>query len=128
VTSKHYFKEILDRHQVQNADRVVQPSPQVAGWSKKLGLELRTAPRNSGGSLLPEKKEVPASQEGRSGLVPQVICEQAIDWLFDFRGCRRGFLEQVQQRKLSSFRVSLWIELNVMSKRKFPTAQENSEV
>jgi len=28
------FKEILERHQVANADRFISPSPQVGGWTK----------------------------------------------------------------------------------------------
>jgi len=28
------FKEILERHEVENADRFIQPDPNIGGWNK----------------------------------------------------------------------------------------------
>jgi hypothetical protein len=39
------FKEILDQHQVINADRYIPPSPQVGGWSKFIKNSITNQPR-----------------------------------------------------------------------------------
>jgi hypothetical protein len=39
------FKEILDQHQVINADRYIPPSPQVGGWSKFIKNNITNQPR-----------------------------------------------------------------------------------
>jgi hypothetical protein len=35
------FKEILQRHEVQNLERIIQPDPQVGGWNKFIKTEIR---------------------------------------------------------------------------------------
>jgi hypothetical protein len=39
------FKEILDQHQVINADRYIPPSPQVGGWNKFIKNNITNQPR-----------------------------------------------------------------------------------
>jgi hypothetical protein len=34
------FKEILEQHQIANADRFIPPSPQVGGWTKFIKLNI----------------------------------------------------------------------------------------
>jgi hypothetical protein len=66
------FKEILERHQVENAERFVQPNPQVGGWNKFIKTEITNnkPQRNKrAASYCPEKKEVQQSKKcGRGWL------------------------------------------------------------
>jgi hypothetical protein len=39
------FKEILDQHQVINADRYIPSSPQVGGWNKFIKNNITNQPR-----------------------------------------------------------------------------------
>jgi hypothetical protein len=39
------FKEILDQHQVLNADRYIPSSPQVGGWNKFIKNNITNQPR-----------------------------------------------------------------------------------
>ncbi len=62
------FKEILERHEVENAERYVQPNPQVGGWNKFIKTEITSQkPQRSkrAASHCPEKKEV--QQQKKSG-------------------------------------------------------------
>jgi hypothetical protein len=64
------FKEILERHKVENPDRFVQPDPQVGGWSKFIKSEItcRKNPRNKRAeSYCPEKKEPQQPKKGGRG-------------------------------------------------------------
>ena len=64
------FKEILERHQVENAERFVQPNPQVGGWNKFIKTEITSQKpqRNKrAASYCPEKKEVQQSKKGGRG-------------------------------------------------------------
>jgi hypothetical protein len=64
------FKEILDLHQVENADRFVQPSPQVGGWSRFIKTEITTQNpqrRPRAAAYCPDKKEVQQSKKGGRG-------------------------------------------------------------
>jgi hypothetical protein len=64
------FKEILDLHQVENADRFVQPSPQVGGWSRFIKTEITTQNpqrKTRAAAYCPDKKEVQQSKKGGRG-------------------------------------------------------------
>ena len=41
------FREILEQHQIENAERFVPPSPQVGGWAKfvKTSITVQKSPR-----------------------------------------------------------------------------------
>jgi hypothetical protein len=34
------FKEILEQHQIENADRFIPPSPQIGGWTKFIRVNI----------------------------------------------------------------------------------------
>ena len=64
------FKEILKRHQVENAERFVQPNPQVGGWNKFIKTEItnnKPQTHKRAASYCPEKKEVQQSKKGGRG-------------------------------------------------------------
>ena len=64
------FKEILERHQIENAERFVQPNPQVGGWNKFIKTEItnQKPQRNKrAASYCPEKKEVQQPKKGGRG-------------------------------------------------------------
>ncbi len=64
------FKEILERHQVENPDRFVQPDPHVGGWNKFIKSEItgRKPQRTKrAASYCPEKKEVQQPKKGGRG-------------------------------------------------------------
>jgi hypothetical protein len=64
------FKEILQRHQIENPDRFVQPDPQVGGWNKFIKKEIRAqqpAKHKRAESYLPQKKEVQQPKKGGRG-------------------------------------------------------------
>jgi hypothetical protein len=64
------FKEILERHDVDNAERFIQPNPQVGGWSKFIKTEITgQMPRRNkrAASYLPAKKETQQPKKGGRG-------------------------------------------------------------
>ena len=64
------FKEILEQHQIANADRFVPPSPQVGGWTKFIKTNIRSQrmQRNRRASLYcADKKEKQQPKKGGRG-------------------------------------------------------------
>ncbi len=64
------FKEILERHQIENAERYVQPDPQVGGWNKFIKKEIiNQKPKRikRAESYRPEKKEIQQPKKGGRG-------------------------------------------------------------
>jgi hypothetical protein len=64
------FKEILERHQVENIERVIQPDPQVGGWNKFIKTEITHSKNkeNQRAQLYcPEKKEIQQPKKGGRG-------------------------------------------------------------
>ena len=64
------FKEILERHQVENVERIVQPSAQVGGWGKFIKTEItkqRPPMNRRAASYCPIKKEVQQPKKGGRG-------------------------------------------------------------
>jgi hypothetical protein len=64
------FKEILERHQVENPERFIQPDPHVGGWNKFIKTEI-TGPKlqkhKRAESYCPEKKEPQQPKKGGRG-------------------------------------------------------------
>jgi hypothetical protein len=64
------FKEILERHQVENVERFVQPSSQVGGWNKFIKTEItkqRPQINRRADSYCPIKKEAQQPKKGGRG-------------------------------------------------------------
>jgi hypothetical protein len=64
------FKEILERHQVENVERFIQPDPRAGGWNKFIKNEItsKQAQRNKRAtSYCPEKKEFQQPKKGGRG-------------------------------------------------------------
>jgi hypothetical protein len=64
------FKEILEQHQIANADRFVAPSPQVGGWTKfvKAYITSQRKRKNTRASLyVEEKREKQQPKKGGRG-------------------------------------------------------------
>jgi hypothetical protein len=64
------FKEILERHQVENVERIVQPNAQVGGWGKFIKTEItkqRPQMNRRAASYCPVKKEVQQPKKGGRG-------------------------------------------------------------
>lgn len=64
------FKEILERHEIDNAERFIQPDPNVGGWSKFIKTKVATQkPRKSkrADSYRPDKKELQQPKKGGRG-------------------------------------------------------------
>jgi len=64
------FKEILEQHQVANADRFIPPSPQVGGWTKfvKANIAGKRQRKNTRAALYREdKKEKQQPKKGGRG-------------------------------------------------------------
>jgi hypothetical protein len=64
------FKEILERHNVENPDRFVQPSPQVGGWNKFIKTEIsktKAERHKRAESYRQEKKETQQPKKGGRG-------------------------------------------------------------
>jgi hypothetical protein len=64
------FKEILERHQVENFERFIEPDPKVGGWSKfiKTNITAKTPDRKKlADSYLPEKKTPQQPKKGGRG-------------------------------------------------------------
>ncbi len=64
------FKEILESHKVENAERFIQPIPHIGGWNKFIkneitGKDSRRVKRAS--SYVPEKKETQQPKKGGRG-------------------------------------------------------------
>jgi hypothetical protein len=53
------FREILEQHEIANAERFIPPSPQVGGWTKfiKTNIAGQRRKRNTRASLYPEEKK-----------------------------------------------------------------------
>ena len=66
------FKEILEQNKVENAERFIQPSPQVGGWTKFIKMNLCVSrPQQHRRALLylkPEKKRQQPKNGGRGWL------------------------------------------------------------
>jgi hypothetical protein len=66
------FKEILERHEVENAERFIQPDPNVGGWNKFIKTKVITQNQKSpkikrADSYTPEKKEPQQPKKGGRG-------------------------------------------------------------
>ena len=64
------FKEILERHEIENVDRFVQPNPHVGGWSKFIKTEItgqKLPIKKRAASYCPPKKEVQQTKKGGRG-------------------------------------------------------------
>jgi hypothetical protein len=64
------FKEILERHQVENIERVIEPDPQVGGWNKFIKTEItnfKTRKTKRTTLYSPEKKEIQQPKKGGRG-------------------------------------------------------------
>ena len=66
------FKEILEQNQVENADRLVPPSPQVGGWTKFIRVSITNQkPQRQRRALTyvePEKEKQQPKKGGRGWL------------------------------------------------------------
>jgi hypothetical protein len=64
------FKEILEKHEIENAERFIQPNPQVGGWNKFIKTEIKTQkPQKTkrSNSYCPDKKEIQQPKKGGRG-------------------------------------------------------------
>lgn len=64
------FKEILDKNQVNNPDRFVEPPPEVGGWGKFIKTDItsqRSRRARRAESYVAPKKEVQQSKKGGRG-------------------------------------------------------------
>jgi hypothetical protein len=64
------FKEIVEKHKIENAERFIQPSPQVGGWGKFIKTEFKrqNPQRNKRAeSYCQEKKEIQQPKKGGRG-------------------------------------------------------------
>ena len=64
------FKDILEKHKIENAERFIQPSPQIGGWNKFVKTEItsKNRIRNSRArSYFEEKKVVQQPKKGGRG-------------------------------------------------------------
>ncbi len=64
------FKEIVEKHKIENSERFIQPSPQAGGWSKFIKTELRhQKPQKAKRAELycQEKKEIQQSKKSGRG-------------------------------------------------------------
>jgi hypothetical protein len=63
------FKEILEQHQVINADKYIPPSPQVGGWNKfiKTNITSQTRRTRRADSYRMEKRERQQPKKGGRG-------------------------------------------------------------
>ena len=66
------FKEILEQNQVENADRLVPPSPQVGGWTKFIRVTITNQkPQRNRRALAyvePQKEKQQPKKGGRGWL------------------------------------------------------------
>jgi hypothetical protein len=64
------FKEILEQHQIVNADRFIPPSPQVGGWTKFIKTNitsLQPRRRKRASLYCADKKEKQQPKKGGRG-------------------------------------------------------------
>jgi hypothetical protein len=63
------FKDILEQHQIANAERYIPPSPQVGGWSKFIKTSVTSQPRRKRRADLyrEEKREKQQPKKGGRG-------------------------------------------------------------
>ena len=64
------FKDILEKHKVENAERFIQPSPQIGGWNKFVKTEITSQNRirnSRARSYFEEKKVVQQPKKGGRG-------------------------------------------------------------
>jgi len=64
------FKEILERHQVENPERFIQPDPHVGGWNKFIKNEItgqKPQKHKRAETYTPEKKEPQQPKKGGRG-------------------------------------------------------------
>lgn len=64
------FKEILERHQVENPERFIQPDPHVGGWNKFIKSEItgqKPQKHKRAETYTPEKKEPQQPKKGGRG-------------------------------------------------------------
>jgi len=64
------FKDILEKHKIENAERFIQPSPQIGGWNKFVKTEITSQNRirnSRARSYLEEKKVVQQPKKGGRG-------------------------------------------------------------
>jgi hypothetical protein len=66
------FKEILEQHQIANADRFISPNPHVGGWTKfiKTSITSQRERRNKRASLhcVDKKEKQQLKRDGRGWL------------------------------------------------------------
>jgi hypothetical protein len=66
------FKEILEQHQIANADRFISPNPHVGGWTKfiKTSITSQRGRRNKRASLycVDKKEKQQLKRDGRGWL------------------------------------------------------------
>lgn len=62
------FREILDQHEIVNADRFIPPSPKIGGWSKfiKTSITNQTPRRRKKRADL-YRKEIKGKQQSKKG-------------------------------------------------------------
>jgi hypothetical protein len=61
------FREILDKHQVDNADLYVAPSPSVGGWAKFVKNSIRKQPQSERVQVYRAEKKKVKQQPKKSG-------------------------------------------------------------
>ena len=63
------FREILEKHQVDNAERYIPPSPSIGGWAKfvKNNITSQKARKKRAENYCPEKKEKQQPKKGGRG-------------------------------------------------------------
>ena len=61
------FKEILDKHEVENPDRYIPPSPQVGGWSKFIKTQITGSKSHRKRRAAAYRHEKKVSQQPKKG-------------------------------------------------------------
>ena len=64
------FREIVEQHQIANADRFIPPNPQIGGWTKFIKLNITSQPirkKRRTELYLDEKKEKQQPKKGGRG-------------------------------------------------------------
>jgi hypothetical protein len=64
------FKEILEKHEVENAERFVQPDPNIGGWNKfiKTKVTNQASPRKKRAESYNQEKKEPQKSKKRGWL------------------------------------------------------------
>jgi hypothetical protein len=60
------FKEILERHKIENAERYIPPLPEIGGWNKFIKDAIRQKPVVKKRARL-YQKDVPIKQQPKKG-------------------------------------------------------------